>query len=1170
MMQRKKEKTIHSLLKIFLMLGVIVLVADHPAQAQGLSADFSDGSVIIGEDVTACDASMESAIRYNSVAKLHQYCDGVSWTGFVAFAPSVTLTIIPNSISNMNVTGPGSPVYGSLQTFTVQNFGATPSDSLTVSFTDVNDNFDITADGCTGVVLNQNDSCDIIIRPKASSNGNLQATLVIPHNNAPSSLLSGTASGFGCAPGASGGGGVYVSCGAYNLVTTPGGCTDSIYPTCPGTADTLTKIFGSSGSLRSNVDDASNGPQNSVNLMAYVAEEGPEAHPAIEYCMNMIYGGYDDWYLPAPNELLSMNAQGGLIGGWQTTYVSSRQANSTQVHRLASGSIGTTSNNKDTFYNTRCVRRETQALPSIQHDTTPDAFFFAPIMTTTGNRVSSASALVRSITQDVSVSLSNDTSGGARVKINGGAEVTNGTVGYGDIIQLVMTAPGSAGNANTVDVTVGGYTTRWRVGVPNAVGTRRVFVSESSQGSFGGIASADNMCQSEASGAGLGGTWLAIISDRTSSSDYAANRLDFNWATLTNMNGDVVANSWNDLWDGSIVNPINYDENGVVVTTDTWAYTESDYNGLPSSTVSTTCNNWTSSSYVFSAYQGSINLTGPAWSSNLLRGCDGRARFYCFENTAGAADESPVPFEFNPMTKQAAASTTDVESATVTITGVDLPVAISISGAGNPEYRINGGAWTSVAGTIDNGDTLTIRADAPAVNGNRNKVTLNVGTYTTNWYVGAGDSGITRKVFVRSTLNSPANSMGAQDSSCASAANAVGLGTNWASIMSDSNVDDYAVNRTNVNWGTLENLKGEVVATSWADLWDGTLTNMVKYDQTYTARSYDTWTGSTETGRATIYNCNGWSSASTSYSGTIGNSGASSSTWLNKGNTNCSYAGNLSVYCIETGDNPADTTPLPFSYTPMTKQAAPSATDIEAAMVTIEAISDNTAVSISGAGNPEYRINGGAWTSVAGTIDDGDTLTIRADAPATVNQRNKITITVGTYSTYWYVGAGNSANTKRIFVTSGSYTGSLGGVGGADSTCSSLANAAGLGTGWVSLLGDSGVDGYAVNRAPLNWGTLNNMNGDTVASSWEDLWDGSILALINRTQTNAVNNNFVWSASTSQGLLAGTQTCLDWSTSSNSNSFASRLGNSGTSGSWLDANQNSTCNLIRSLYCIEQ
>lgn len=57
-------------------------------------------------------------------------------------------------------------------------------------------------------------------------------------------------------------------------------------------------------------------------------------------------------------------------------------------------------------------------------------------------------------------------------------------------------------------------------------------------------------------------------------------------------------------------------------------------------------------------------------------------------------------------------------------------IPISISGAGNPEYRVNGGAWTSVTGWVAAGSTVEVRLDAAASHITTRTATLSVGTTT--------------------------------------------------------------------------------------------------------------------------------------------------------------------------------------------------------------------------------------------------------------------------------------------------------------------------------------------------------------------------------------------------------------------------------------------------------
>ncbi len=93
-------------------------------------------------------------------------------------------------------------------------------------------------------------------------------------------------------------------------------------------------------------------------------------------------------------------------------------------------------------------------------------------------------------------------------------------------------------------------------------------------------------------------------------------------------------------------------------------------------------------------------------------------------------DPTPDPFTFVDIT--GAEVNTLYTSNSVTITGINIPVAISVT-AGK-EYSIDGGAWVSAAGTITNGQTVRVRQTTSGVYNNANNATLTVGgvsdTYT--------------------------------------------------------------------------------------------------------------------------------------------------------------------------------------------------------------------------------------------------------------------------------------------------------------------------------------------------------------------------------------------------------------------------------------------------------
>jgi len=73
------------------------------------------------------------------------------------------------------------------------------------------------------------------------------------------------------------------------------------------------------------------------------------------------------------------------------------------------------------------------------------------------------------------------------------------------------------------------------------------------------------------------------------------------------------------------------------------------------------------------------------------------------------ADAIPTAFTFTPVTNAAPSSVNT--SNTITIEGIDTAAPIAITGG---EYSINGGAFTSAAGTVTNGQTIAVKAVAAA------------------------------------------------------------------------------------------------------------------------------------------------------------------------------------------------------------------------------------------------------------------------------------------------------------------------------------------------------------------------------------------------------------------------------------------------------------------------
>lgn len=86
--------------------------------------------------------------------------------------------------------------------------------------------------------------------------------------------------------------------------------------------------------------------------------------------------------------------------------------------------------------------------------------------------------------------------------------------------------------------------------------------------------------------------------------------------------------------------------------------------------------------------------------------------------------------------------------------------------------------------------------------------------------------------------------------------------------------------------------------------------------------------------------------------------------------------------------------PADFTFTDQT--GADISTVTTSNIITVDGFGSNYAISISGSG--EYRINGGAWTSVSGTIDPDDTAQVRITSSASYGTTVNTTLTIASQS----------------------------------------------------------------------------------------------------------------------------------------------------------------------------
>ncbi|MCY1059607.1 DUF4215 domain-containing protein [Nannocystis sp. SCPEA4] len=155
----------------------------------------------------------------------------------------------------------------------------------------------------------------------------------------------------------------------------------------------------------------------------------------------------------------------------------------------------------------------------------------------------------------------------------------------------------------------------------------------------------------------------------------------------------------------------------------------------------------------------------------------------------------------------------------------------------------------------------------------------------------------------------------------------------------------------------------------------------------------------------------------------------------------------------------------------------------------------------------------------------------------------------------------------RVFVTSSTYTGNLGGVAGAMAKCQQRADAAGLGgtwDAWISVPGN-----VAGGRFPSN-GHYARLDGVEIAQGWLDLRDGTLDAPINVTEWGVPLGQLdVWTGTAINGTALA-DNCNGWTDGS-----GSMIGHEGrtsaTDDKWTNsgAAQASPCSTMQRLYCIE-
>ncbi len=171
----------------------------------------------------------------------------------------------------------------------------------------------------------------------------------------------------------------------------------------------------------------------------------------------------------------------------------------------------------------------------------------------------------------------------------------------------------------------------------------------------------------------------------------------------------------------------------------------------------------------------------------------------------------------------------------------------------------------------------------------------------------------------------------------------------------------------------------------------------------------------------------------------------------------------------------------------------------------------------------------------------------------------------------------------RVFISSTTTTGNIGGVAAADTICQNLANAQSLGGAWKSILAHSAnthASRITITHPIYDMRPIGSGGGRQIASSATQLWSGTLDFPIHYTETGGNSGSAsAWTGDTSSH-------CSDWGSAAGNASFSQTSSSSGTGCNdprvyWLayrstndyDECQGpnlSACSAARRLYCIEQ
>lgn len=278
-------------------------------------------------------------------------------------------TVMPSTVSEWN-------------TITISNPTSIKTKNLSTTITGTGLEINTGSNTCHNSPLSEGASCSVQVRISSDTDrlisGKLTVsdgegfTLAIPLSGyvAVNCLTGNPVPGNICQGGIPFSGTFDYGAGDVPTMATPGGCEDATVPLCSHGTDYVTKVFATT-----NANHATNDFDGAANTEGLVSGWANTA--AAKYCADMVFGGFDDWYLPAKDELNLLVTHKTAIGGFIGNYYwsSSQTSNS---HALVQFNTSVMDFTKSTSMYVRCMRKaETSSLSAFPNQL-PDLNYERP------------------------------------------------------------------------------------------------------------------------------------------------------------------------------------------------------------------------------------------------------------------------------------------------------------------------------------------------------------------------------------------------------------------------------------------------------------------------------------------------------------------------------------------------------------------------------------------------------------------------------------------------------------------------------------------------------------------------------------------------------------------------------------------------------------------------